>query len=276
MRISQLFITSTIAAASLLGVSALVLLRIKSRLLWQRWFTWALISVVFSGAYVFGQSTFNVLVCALAFIMMFELVTMLKLEIFSVTLVLLVTWIDFFQIVQGRSAAEFYWIIPVMMFVLNLVEASKENKAKAAIGGMYGSLLITLSFIQLVQTPDKSLAMLLAVACFDVASFIGGRSLGRFKGFSLHFSPKTSPNKTSGGVLVGALGLLLVLLTLGKLSLLGFAIILFGSVLGDYLESWMKRFAGVKDAANWLPGFGGLLDRFDSLLLIAPLAVFIF
>jgi len=105
-----------------------------------------------------------------------------------------------------------------------------------------------------------------------------GKTLGGPK-----LASRLSPNKTWGGALGNILGAALaVTLTIFALPglqwwqrcLLVLAIGL-GSIWGDLLESLLKRQRGVKDAGELLPGFGGLLDRIDSLLLVAPLVYYL-
>lgn len=108
----------------------------------------------------------------------------------------------------------------------------------------------------------------------DVAQFISGKSLGRHK-----IAKTISPNKTwaglAGGVLVSALvslalGLHLQLAPAPFLLMLGVLLSLAG-FLGDLMFSAAKRFLGLKDFSNLIPGHGGILDRADSLVLTAPL-----
>jgi phosphatidate cytidylyltransferase len=117
----------------------------------------------------------------------------------------------------------------------------------------------------------------LAVACAgsDVGAFIVGRRFGRTP-----LAPGLSPNKTREGVignLIGAAVGLAPFLVLLRPSFEPIAIavlvilVAVGALWGDLLESAVKREVGVKDAARWLPGFGGILDRIDSLLLVVPL-----
>jgi phosphatidate cytidylyltransferase len=124
------------------------------------------------------------------------------------------------------------------------------------------------------------LVLLLSVELNDVFAYCCGKLFGRKK-----LAPQTSPNKTLAGSL-GALVLTTpVVAGLGyfvfadselakpwHLITLGLIVSLLGQ-LGDLMLSSVKRDVGVKDMGALIPGHGGLLDRFDSLLLVAP-AVF--
>jgi phosphatidate cytidylyltransferase len=108
---------------------------------------------------------------------------------------------------------------------------------------------------------------------YDTLAYVSGRLTGRRPLWA-----RISPGKTWEGSLGGALFAFLLAILLSRfnavLSLpgwLGFAgvTVLFGTA-GDLLESWLKRLAGKKDSGRLLPGHGGMLDRFDSLLLAVP------
>lgn len=108
----------------------------------------------------------------------------------------------------------------------------------------------------------------------DTFAYLGGRMLGRHK-----LAPRISPNKTVEGGLSGLVmavagfvlmaAWLLPELTLGWGVLSGAIVGVFGQV-GDLVESRFKRDAGVKDTSSLLPGHGGILDRFDSMIFVSP------
>jgi phosphatidate cytidylyltransferase len=119
--------------------------------------------------------------------------------------------------------------------------------------------------------------LLVAVEANDIFAYLSGKTFGRRK-----LAPHTSPNKTIGGSLGAVLLTSLLVVLLGRfvfagtaiahplhLVTLGVLISVLGQ-LGDLVLSSVKRDLGIKDMGTTLPGHGGLLDRFDSLLLVAP------
>ena len=115
----------------------------------------------------------------------------------------------------------------------------------------------------------KLIYVISIVVAADVGAYFGG---SYFKGPKL--SPKLSPNKTWSGFLSGLILGALMGGLVGHIIGLGFALgfglavpIVILSVLGDLLESGLKRKLNVKDSGELLPGHGGLLDRLDSLMM---------
>jgi phosphatidate cytidylyltransferase len=125
------------------------------------------------------------------------------------------------------------------------------------------------------------LAMLITFAN-DTGAFFIGRAKGKHK-----LAPTISPAKTwegaIGGLISAILAAIVIAMVLNLISpftfeywqiiLLGFLVSLFAQ-LGDLVESLFKRNTGVKESGNLLPGHGGILDRFDSLIFVGAVVYY--
>ena len=116
--------------------------------------------------------------------------------------------------------------------------------------------------------------ILISIWICDTFAYTFGKMLGRHKLYE-----KVSPNKTIEGGVAGLIGAVLTVVIVKIFNILpldwssaiimGSAVGILGQI-GDLVESWFKRDAGVKDSSALLPGHGGMLDRFDSLLFLSP------
>lgn len=180
----------------------------------------------------------------------------------------------------------FMALSPLTFGVIAIVAILKDQPQgyiqRVALGflgfGLFGSCLGHLGFLANdAHYRPMLILVVLAVELNDVFAYIVGKTLGRRK-----LIPNTSPNKTVAGS-VGALTLTtLLVLALGsfvfagtelgrpwRLVTLGMLISILGQF-GDLMLSSIKRDLGIKDMAATIPGHGGFLDRFDSMILVAP------
>jgi len=142
-------------------------------------------------------------------------------------------------------------------------------------------------FILLRYSPNESLGIvtlslpIIATFATDIGAFFVGRYLGKHK-----LAPTVSPNKTIEGSIGGIVAAFLVLVgytwliqgafPFGHGELLLFALLIsITAQLGDLTESMIKRYCGVKDSGEFLPGHGGILDRLDSLIFTIPLTYYL-
>ena len=160
---------------------------------------------------------------------------------------------------------------------------------------LIGVVAIWLAWLAVAQARTISINLLLSVLCLvwmaDVAAYFGGRAWGKTK-----LAPSISPGKSWAGVWTGIVGVQLLAVfwiwldqrygfdsasfyTRLQLQLgwagMALALVLMSalSVVGDLVESLVKRAAGAKDSSQLLPGHGGVLDRVDALLPTLPAAM---
>ncbi|MBZ7943862.1 phosphatidate cytidylyltransferase [Campylobacter sp. RM13744] len=146
----------------------------------------------------------------------------------------------------------------------------KKSNLKPVLIYLYPSLpILALWQIYLTHGMFALFWLILIVASCDSAAYFIGKLIGKTP-----FSP-TSPNKTLEGV-IGGLIFASIFGSLIGIFVYGFWLSLFCSffsafmaVIGDLLESYFKREAGVKDSGDLIPGHGGLLDRIDAVIIAA-------
>jgi phosphatidate cytidylyltransferase len=184
-------------------------------------------------------------------------------------------------------------IYPLIIFIFSLLYMSslfmmkRFSIAESALllwgiiylGGLSGFMLM------LRMLPDGAFytyVLLISVWFHDTLAYFIGIKWGIRK-----FAPLISPNKSVEGSLAGVLGLTAILFSTSILvpdllplqpmqaAILGLGIAVF-SQLGDLIESALKRQLKVKDSGGLIPGHGGILDRFDSLLFTAPFVYYYF
>jgi phosphatidate cytidylyltransferase len=125
----------------------------------------------------------------------------------------------------------------------------------------------------------KVVAVFLCITGSDTGGYAAGATLGRHP-----MAPTISPKKTWEGLagsfaLAGLVGILHVVLVMGRPwwwgALLAVVVVIFGTA-GDLIESMIKRDVGIKDMSSFIPGHGGVMDRLDSTLVAAPAAWVLF
>lgn len=172
----------------------------------------------------------------------------------------------------------------VILFVQSIITNMKYNINDLAIT-FFGICYIPLFLMYIPMTMGEENGRLLVWYMFisawgtDIFAYIVGRTIGKHK-----FS-KISPNKSIEGCIGGALGAILFAIIytiiINLCFNMGINYLFIGAIalvlsligqIGDFAASSIKRFVGIKDFSNLLPGHGGMLDRFDSLIFIAPFA----
>ncbi len=136
----------------------------------------------------------------------------------------------------------------------------------------------TLSHLILLGNMDNGRVLVfmafLAMWANDSGAYFIGTWFGKRRPWGA-ISPKKSVEGTIGGIVITCIALFLMnlyfeLMPLAAPIFIGIAVAIIG-LIGDLMESMLKRYYGVKDSGKILPGHGGFLDRFDSVMLAAPM-----
>ncbi len=242
--------------------------------------------------FIFANDTvFSIATTALSLICLYEYYNGFKINKkadpscwwgYLVTIILLI--LDLMGIVVG---AYLYWIPIISIFVLTLELVLSQGK-KTIIDisvTIFGIIYITVMFLFLKSIRGLNMGkifiwyVMIPAWGSDIFAYLIGRKIGK------HKFTKVSPNKTIEGSVAGIIGAVvigiiytLIINNVFSLHINYFLIAFYIGVLaiigqiGDLAESSIKRYCDIKDFSELIPGHGGMLDRFDSVIFILPFA----
>ncbi len=186
----------------------------------------------------------------------------------------------------GIIKVEVAILIYIVLLVLFVLKEHKNVNAYAFCATVTFPIILSYAFFSLVKIINHSsgygLFMLLLILNFscisDCGAYFVGSAIGKHK-----LAPVLSPKKTIegaiGGILSSAIVSVIIVFAFNNLStqsvsmlkiLLITPVFSVLGMIGDIFASFIKRSCNIKDYSNLIPGHGGIMDRFDSILLIAP------
>ena len=256
----------------------------------QRVITAVIALIIFLPLLYLGGIPFDILVTLMGIVAMSEFLIMKKKLLVSfeaivsfllmLSILLPVFWAGFWT--QDTLGGSFYLLALVMLVytVISKNRFSFDDAGVLLLGGLYAGLGFRFMMLARAESLWMMLYALLIVWVTDSGAYLIGRKIGKNK-----LAPHISPNKTWEGSIGGSLSAVVIVGAYlyfvqaafpysFSTMLLWTLVFSVGGQLGDLIESAFKRHYGVKDSGKILPGHGGILDRFDSLLFVLPLLHF--
>lgn len=266
---------------------------------WQRTITGVVFVIMVIGSLFVDYLIFTGVIAVFAVVGLWEFYSLAEkknifplkyLGIISGTLFFFITVFSNTNFIDGLQAEKYYALF--FLFILLFFIAELFRKSEKALQNismcLAGIIYVAIPFSILISLPvvieqDVSLgkviliSFLLLMWMYDIFAYLTGMWLGKHKLFK-----RISPKKSWEGLIGGAifciafsisLSYYYTGLTIMQLIIMAILIIVFGTF-GDLVESMIKRWADVKDSGRIFPGHGGVLDRFDAVLLAAPFVYF--
>lgn len=256
----------------------------KERVIWG-----GIAAAIFLPFLMIGNLPFQLFVGMLSMVAVSEMMKMRRLEVFSfegvlamvAAFVLTVPMGNYLNFLPIDASFTCYGLIVFLLLAGTVFNSSHYSFDDAAFP-IASSLYVGIGFQNLVNARisgiDKVLLALFIVWATDMGAYFIGRRIGRRQ-----LLAKVSPNKTIEGSLGGiasavVVAMIFMLIDKAVYAPFNFFVMLllvsFFSIFaqfGDLVESAIKRHFGVKDSGKLIPGHGGILDRFDSLIFVFPI-----